>query len=409
MGTLAGRKIVFAMGGGIAAYKACLAVRLLVNEGAEVRVAMTEAATRFVGPLTLQALTQRPVLTDVLDAAQEGRYGHLDVARGAELLVVAPATADLVGRLRAGLGDDAVTTVALACRCPVLLAPAMNTAMWEHELVQANVAALLATGRHHLVGPASGVLADGDVGPGRLAEPDELLEAARGLLAPKDLAGRRVVITAGPTREHLDPVRFISNPSTGRMGFALAAAARDRGARVTLVAGPTELSPPAGVEVVRITSADELLAAALPAAKAADAFLSVAAVADQRPAKRAAQKAKKREGAERLELVRTPDVLLAVSQAVHRARRRPVLVGFAAETERLLDHGAEKLARKKLDLLVANDVSEPGSGFGAATNRVTILAPGVAPETLPRLAKREVAEAILDRVAKLLARRPVRG
>jgi len=404
-GSLSGRRIVFCFGGGIAAYKACHALRLFVHEGAEVRAAMTPAATRFVTPLTVQALSGGPVLTEVLEPAQEAQYGHLDLVRGADLVVVAPATANLIGQIRAGLGTDAVTTTLLAARCPVLLAPAMNVAMWANELVEQNVAALRALGRFHFVGPAAGLLADGDVGAGRLAEPEEILAAARALLAPRDLEGRHVVITAGPTREHLDPVRFLSNPSTGRMGYALAAAAAARGARVSLVSGPVELAPPPGVELHRVVSAEEMLEATLRVIDGADAFIASAAVADQRPAVRAPQKVKKQPGTEQLVLERTPDILATVSERSRAAGGRMVLVGFAAETERVEEHAREKLVRKGLDLVVANDVSAPGSGFGTETNAVLLVSAG-GTEALPQQRKSEVAQRVLDRVAALLAARP---
>jgi len=396
-------RILLVVGGGIAAYKACHALRLLVHEGAEVRAAMTPAATRFVTPLTVQALSGGPVLTEVLEPAQEQQYGHLDLIRGVDLAIVAPATANLIGQIRAGLGGDAVTTTLLAARCPVLLAPAMNVAMWENEIVQRNVEALRAIGRYHFVGPASGLLADGDVGAGRLAEPEEILAAARALLAPRDLVGRRIVITAGPTREHLDPVRFLSNPSTGRMGYAIAAVAAERGADVRLVSGPVEIPPPPGVRVVRVISAEEMLAATLEAMEGADAFVAAAAVADQRPAVRAPQKVKKQPGTETLLLERTPDVLLTVSERFVGAGR-PVLVGFAAETESVEANAREKLERKRLDFVVANDVSAEGSGFGTETNEV-LLVDGAGTERLPLQSKRAVAGAILDRIARLLAAR----
>lgn len=402
-GPLAGKRIVFCFGGGIAAYKACHALRLLVHEGAQVHAAMTAAATRFVTPLTVQALSAGPVLTEVLEPSQEAQYGHLDLARGADLAVVAPATADLIARIRNGMGNDAVTTTLLAVRCPVLVAPAMNVAMWANEFVQENVEALRRAGRFHFVGPAAGLLADGDVGVGRLAEPEEILEAARALLAPRDLQGRRLVITAGPTREHLDPVRFLSNPSTGRMGYAIARAARDRGAEVDLITGPTELAPPAGVRVHRVISAQEMLEASLSVIDGADAFIASAAVADQRPAVRAEQKVKKRPGPEELVLERTPDVLLTVSERVAGRSDRPLLVGFAAETENVEANAREKLARKGLDFLVANDVSAPGSGFGTETNAVLLVEAGGV-ERLPLQAKSAVAGTILDRLVRLLSR-----
>lgn len=402
---LAGKRIVWGFGGGIAAYKAVDALRLSMKDGASVRAMMTESATHFVGPLTLEALTGASVLTDVLAPPPDARYGHLDLARGADLVVLAPATANLIARVRAGMADDAVTTTVLAASCPVLLAPAMNVAMWANEAVQENVAALLARGRYHLVGPASGVLADGDVGAGRLVEPGELAAAVRRVLAPKDLAGKRVVITAGPTREHLDPVRFLSNPSTGKMGYALAVAARDRGAEVTLISGPTHLPRPEGVAFVPVIAAEEMRDAALAALPGADAVIAAAAVADQKPEYRAPQKVKKTAGPETVVLVRTPDVLATVAGKVSGDPRRPVLVGFAAETERVVEHARAKLAGKGLDLMVANDVTAPGAGFAADTNEVTLIGREGEPVHLGRRSKAAVAAAILDRVAALLAAR----
>src|SRR5512146_1094327 len=293
------RTVVLCVGGGIAAYKACELARLVVKGHGTVRVAMTRAATRFVQPLTFQAISGAPVLVDLFDPASEATYGHLALARAADLLVVAPATADLVARLRAGMADDAVTTTALAVTAPVLLAPAMNTRMWRNAAVQENVAALRARGLH-VVGPASGELADGDVGEGRLADPQEIAVAASRLLGNLDLAGRRVLVTAGPTREPIDPVRFISNPSSGKMGYAVAAVAARRGAEVTLVSGPTVLPDPAGVKVVRVDTADEMAKAVDRAAQELDLFVGAAAVSDYRPQKASPSKIKKGPGDETL-------------------------------------------------------------------------------------------------------------
>lgn len=398
-GTLAGRRVAWGFGGGIAAYKACHALRLLAHDGAVVRAAMTDAATRFVGPLTVQALTGAPVLTDVLEPGQEALYGHLDLARGSDLVVLAPATANLIAKVALGLASCAVSTMVAAARCPVLVAPAMNVAMWENEAVRRNVETLRSMGRFSFVGPASGLLADGDVGEGRLAEPEEILEAARRILSKKDLEGKRVVITSGPTREHLDPVRFLSNPSTGRMGHALARAARDRGAEVVLVTGPTELADPSGVRVVRITSADQLLEASLEAVAGAQVFLAAAAVADQKPASPASRKVKKGDAPSSVELVRTPDVLVTVSETVRRWDDRPILVGFAAETEDVVENAKKKLASKGLDLVVANRVGGAEGGFASEQNRVILVEEGRQDE-LPLLPKREVADRILDRVVE---------
>jgi len=404
MGTFRDRTVILGVGGGIAAYKACEIVRLLVKGGADVHVVMTPNATRFVGPLTFQALSGHPVLVDLLDPASDASYGHLELARRADILLVAPATADLIARLRAGMGDDALTTTALACTCPVLLAPAMNTRMWEGAAVQENLGALRARG-FHVVGPSTGELADGDVGEGRLADPPEIAAAVARLLGPRDLAGRRVLVTAGPTREPLDPVRYLSNPSTGRMGFEVARAAARRGAEVLLVSGPTSLRDPDGVTVVRVGTAEEMAAAVLGAAEDQDLLVAAAAVADYRPRDPSPSKKKKADGPETLVLERTRDILATVGERLAGRERSPVLVGFAAETENVVENAREKLRRKRCDLVVANPVGEPGAGFGGDRNRVSIVGPSRVEEV--EGTKAAVADSILDRVVPLLdARRP---
>jgi phosphopantothenoylcysteine decarboxylase/phosphopantothenate--cysteine ligase len=397
---LQGRRVVVGVGGGIAAYKACELVRELGRAGAEVRVAMTEAARQFVTPLTFQALSGHPVLTDYFDPNQEGNFGHLDLARWADLYVVAPATADLMARIRAGLAGDAVTTSLLAFRGPVLLAPAMNVAMWENRQTQENVAALMADPRFTRVGPDAGLLACGDVGAGRLVEVKEIVAAAAARLGSGPLAGRKVLLTAGPTREFLDPVRFISNPSTGKMGLALAEAARALGAKVTVVLGPVGTVDRTGLEVVDVVSAEDMAREVLARVESVDWFIASAAVSDWRPETRAPQKVKKGEAPEVLRLVRTPDVLAEASRKVAGAQRRPLLVGFAAETERVLEHAREKLERKSLDAIVANDVTVPGAGFGTDTNRVTVLTRTGAHKELAGT-KREVAQGILGLLLSL--------
>ncbi len=399
------RTIVLCVGGGIAAYKACEIARLVVKGGGTVRVAMTPAATRFVAPLTLQALSGAPVLTDLLDPAAELAYGHLALARAADLVVVAPATADLIARIRAGMADDAVTTTVVAATCPVLLAPAMNTRMWRNAAVQENVAALRARGLH-LVGPGSGSLADGDVGEGRLAEPEEIAVAALRLLGNLDLAGRRVVVTAGPTREPIDPVRFISNPSTGKMGYAVAAVAARRGADVTLVSGPTALADPSGVKVVRVETAEQM-SRAVDEAGAFDLFVGAAAVSDYRPRSPAPQKIKKRDGDETLVLARTPDILAGLGARLAGRPDAPVLVGFAAETEDVIARAREKLKGKRCDLVVANRVGQPGAGFGADTNRVALVSASELAEI--EGTKEKVAETIVDWILPVLESRRPRG
>ena len=398
------RTVVLGVGGGIAAYKACEVARLVVRHGGRVRVAMTSAATRFVTPLTFQALSGSPVLVDLFEPEAERTYGHLGLARQADLLLVAPATADLIARLRAGLGDDAVTTTALAVTCPVLIAPAMNTRMWANAVVQENVAALRARG-WQVVGPGSGELADGDVGEGRLAEPEEIAEAAARLLGPRDLGGRKVLVTAGPTREPIDPVRFVSNPSSGKMGFAAARAAVRRGAEVLLVTGPVDLPEPQGVRVVRVGTAEEMARVVLAEADGQDLFVAAAAVSDYRPRSPSPRKLKKGEGEESLLLARTPDILAALGERLGGAPHGPVLVGFAAETEDVVANAREKLKRKRCDLVVANAVGRAGSGFGADRNRVTIVGRTELAEI--EGSKEAVADAVLDWVVPILdARRP---
>lgn len=400
------RTVVLGVGGGIAAYKACEIARLVVKGGGRVRVAMTPNATRFVGPLTFQALSGHPVLVDLLDPAADASYGHLDLARAADLLVVAPATADLLARLRAGMGDDAVTTTALACTCPVLVAPAMNTRMWQNPAVRENLEALRARG-WHVVGPASGELADGDVGEGRLSAPEEVARVAALLLGPRDLAGRKALVTAGPTREPLDPVRFISNPSSGRMGFAMARAAARRGAEVVLVSGPTELPDLAGVRTIRVVTAEEMAEVVDALAGEQDLLVAAAAVSDYRPRDPAPSKRKKGPSDETLVLTRTPDILAALGERFGSQPAGPVRVGFAAETEDVVANAREKLVRKRCDLVVGNRVGLPGAGFGGDRNEVVIVAGSDAVEVAGT--KDEVADAILDRATPILDGRRPRG
>jgi phosphopantothenoylcysteine decarboxylase/phosphopantothenate--cysteine ligase len=365
--------VALGVGGGIAAYKAADLVRELRRAGAEVRVAMTESAQKFVTPLTFMSLSGNPVLTDYFDASQEGLFGHLQLARWADLYVVVPATADLLARLRAGMANDAVTTSLLAFRGPVLLAPSMNVAMYENRVTQENLKALAGDARVAVVGPGVGLLADGDVGAGRLAEPGEILEALAKLASRGALSGAKVLVTAGPTREFLDPVRFLSNPSTGKMGLAIADAAKALGAEVTVILGPVGEAQSPGAEIVRVTSAEQMDEEVLKRISEVDYFVAAAAVSDYRPRSRATQKLKKSDSDEKLVLMRTPDVLADASKKVARLPRKPMLVGFAAETERLAENAQAKLLKKGLDVIVANDVSQPDAGFAVDTNRVTVL------------------------------------
>lgn len=393
LSALKGRRVAVGVGGGIAAFKACLLVRELQRAGAEVRVAMTDAAQQFVTALTFQSLSGHQVLTNYFEPNQEANWGHLDLARWAELYIVAPATADLIAKIRAGMASDPVSTSLLACRGKILLAPAMNTAMWENAITQDNVKALLKDPRYRVVGPDSGLLADGDTGAGRLSEPEQIVKAAAELASDGQLRGKRVLITAGPTREHLDPVRFISNPSTGKMGLAIAHAARLLGAQVTVVLGPVPTAEKTGLDIVDVTTAEQMRDAVMSRIDDADFFIATAAVSDYRPATVAAQKLKKSDADEPVTFVRTPDVLREASQKVHAAAKRPVLVGFAAETERVIEHALEKLVSKNLDFIVANDVSKPGAGFGGETNTVTIIARG-GQRVEASGSKREVADAV---------------
>jgi len=397
---LGGKRVLLCVTGGIAAYKAVELLRLLRADGAEVTVAMTEAAKRFVGPPTFQALSGRPVADDLFAWSPGMPIEHLAIAREADLAIVAPATANVLAKMAAGIADDLVTTALLAVTAPVLVAPAMNTAMLRHPATVANLETLRARGVH-VAPPESGAMAAEEAGYGRLADPARILAQARGLLAAprRDLAGRRILVTAGPTREPVDPVRFLSNRSSGRMGVALAAAAVDRGAEVLLVAGPICVAPPAGAEVTRVETAEEMRREALRLFPSCDAAIMAAAVADFRPAAPAAGKIKKAGRAKlSLELEPAPDILAELGKS----RGDRVLVGFAAETGPAAAAAAEKLRRKGLDLVVANDVTEPGAGFDAETNRVEIVRREGPPLALPLLSKREVADRVLDEVAALL-------
>jgi phosphopantothenoylcysteine decarboxylase / phosphopantothenate---cysteine ligase len=396
---LHGARIVVGVAGGIAAYKAAELVRLFDKAGAEVDVAMTARAQKFIGAMTFQALTRRPVFTDLFSLTEEATIGHIQLADQADLVVIAPATANVLARLAAGQADDPVAAIALATRAPVLVAPSMNVNMWAHPLTRANVTRLVDVAGYRVVGPGDGFLACRWTGPGRLAEPADIAEAAAHLLSPQDFAGKRVVVTAGPTYEAIDPARFLGNRSSGKMGAALAAAAQRRGAEVTLLLGPSAIAPPVGVTAVAVESALQLQDALTAAASTADIVIMAAAVADYRPAKLATHKLKRGElGAKtELALVANPDLLAELGKR-RGARRTPLLVGFAAETRDVVANAEAKLAAKRCDLIVANDVSEPGAGFAVDTNRVTVVDASGATE-LPAGTKAEVAHRILDRIA----------
>jgi len=394
---LQGRRVLLCVGGGIAAYKACELARLLVKDGAQVRVALTPAAQRFVTALTFQALTGSAVAADIFSAEQELAAGHIALADWAELAVVAPATANLLARLRIGQADDAAAAALLAIDPRRwLLAPAMNEKMWASPAVEENVRVLRERGAR-MVGPAIGEMAErSHVGPGRMSEPAEIFAACQQALAPRDLEDVPVLVTAGPTREMLDPVRYLSNPSSGRMGYALAEAARDRGARVTLISGPVELPKPPQVDMVEVVSAEDLARAVGERLDGVRVVVMAAAVADQRPSKRASQKVKKKPGDETVTLVRTPDILASLGERA----QRPLLVGFAAETENVEGNARDKLLRKNLDLIVANDVAD---AFGKTTNKVLVLGKDGARRELAG-PKQTVAHAIWDMVRERLSR-----
>lgn len=390
---LAGRHIAVGVTGSIAAYKAADLVSKLRQAGASVEVVMTPAATRFIAPLTFQSLTGRPVITDMF-AADEAE-AHVEVARRADALVIAPATADCIASLAHGQAPDMVTLTALATTAPVLIAPAMDHQMWDHPATQANVATLRDRGVI-IAGPEAGRLATGRIGMGRLAEPPVIIATLRMALGARDgdLRGRHIVVSAGGTQEPIDPVRYVGNRSSGKMGFAIAEAARDRGARVTLVTGPVALPTPAGIERVDVATVHDMLAALKQATIMSDAIVMAAAPADFRPDNPATQKLKKEPGQETLTLTlsRNPDIIASLPGG-------GVRVGFAAETENLRENAVAKLAAKRLDFIVANDVTAAGSGFGTDTNQVTLFHADGRIEELPLLPKYAVAHAILDRIA----------
>ena len=390
------KRVLLIVGGGIAAYKACELIRLLRRAGHTVRCVLTDGGAQFVTPMTLAALSEQPVHTSLWDLKDEAEMGHIQLSREADLVVVAPATADLLARMAGGQADDLATTLLLATDKPVLAAPAMNVRMWQHAATGRNVARLRADGVTVLE-PDEGAMACGEFGPGRLPEPAAIVAAIEAALAPRarPLAGRHVLVTAGPTHEAIDPVRYIANRSSGRQGFAIAAAAAQAGARVTLVAGPVALPTPAGVTRVDVESARDM-AAAVDAALPADAAVMVAAVADWR-VEAATQKVKKGDAAPALTLVENPDILATLARSPQRPR---LLIGFAAETERVVEHAVAKRARKGCDWIVANDVS--ADVFGSDGNAVHLVtADGV--EDWPRTAKDEVARRLVARMAEALA------
>lgn len=393
--SLADRRVLVGLTGGIACYKACDAVRLLAQAGARVQVVMTAGAQAFVTPLTLQTLSGRPVATETFSLTQESEIGHIRLADDAEVAVVAPATANVLARLAHGLADDLLATVLLATRAPLVLAPAMNVKMWEHPATQANLRLLVERGAA-VVGPGRGSLACGYEGLGRLAEPAEIVEATAAALGPHDLRGERILVSAGPTQEAIDPVRYLSNHSSGKMGYAVARIAHRRGAEVVLVSGPTALPAPPGVRLVAVTTAAEMQRALEHEFATATVLIMAAAVADYRVRRPAPRKLKKTSPGLDLALERTVDILAGL--AARKGRR--LVVGFAAETGAVAAEAARKLREKGLDLVVANDVTAPGAGFGSDTNVVQLVDARGVGDALPALPKDEVAGHILDWVAR---------
>lgn len=390
--------IVLGVTGGIAVYKACELLRLLQKRGIDVFVVMTQNACRFVAPLTFETLSGHPVAVDTFDRPQTWEVEHIALAKRADLFMIAPATADIIGKMACGIADDMLSTTVMATRAPVLIAPAMNTGMWENAAVQQNVKTLQARGVEFVM-PVSGHLACGDSGTGKMEDVEIIAEhACKMLFTKKDMKGMRVMVTAGPSREALDPVRYISNRSSGKMGYAIAQAAQRRGAEVTLLSGPVSILPPQGVKFVPFTTTQELLDKARAFVKEQDILIQAAAPADYRAKEIAPQKIKKQSGEPvTFTLVENPDVAATLGRE---KREGQVFVGFAAETNDVIAHAQDKLVRKNLDMIVVNDVTRPGAGFDVDTNIVTLIT-GEGQEALPMMTKAEVADQILDHVMKL--------
>lgn len=399
MQTLAGKKILLGISGGIAAYKCAELTRRLIERGAQVQVVMTKAAKEFITPLTMQAVSGRPVSDSLLDPAAEASMGHIELAKWADLVLLAPATADLIARMSAGMGNDLLTTLVLATDSPVAVSPAMNQQMYRNVATQENIATLARRGMH-IWGPAAGEQACGDVGPGRMLEPMQLVHLCEQFFQPKLLAGKSVLITAGPTREAIDPVRYISNHSSGKMGFALANAAAQLGAKVTLVCGPVSLNTPAGVERINVASAQEMHDAVMAHAPSHDAFISCAAVADYRPENVASQKLKKTENNDQMtiNMVKNPDIVATVANITE---QRPFTVGFAAETNDVETYARGKLVKKNLDMICANDVSVEGQGFNSNDNAITLFWPQ-GEQALALESKEALSFRILEKMHELM-------
>ena len=399
MQTLAGKKILLGISGGIAAYKCAELTRRLIERGAQVQVVMTHAAKEFITPLTMQAVSGRPVSDSLLDPAAEASMGHIELAKWADLVLLAPATADLIARMAAGMGNDLLTTLVLATDSPVAVSPAMNQQMYAHPATQENIATLKRRGCH-IWGPAAGEQACGDVGMGRMLEPMQLVHRCENFFQPKPLEGRRVLITAGPTREAIDPVRYISNHSSGKMGYALAEAAVKLGATVTLVSGPVALATPEGVTRVDVESAQQMFDAVMDSAPRHNVFISCAAVADYRPHTVAEQKLKKVDGTDdmSIEMVKNPDIVASVASMT---QDRPFTVGFAAETQDVEKYARGKLEKKNLDMICANDVSVEGQGFNSNNNALNLYW-NDGDKSLPLESKEALSFKILEQIETLL-------
>jgi len=395
-----GKKIVLGVTGGIAAYKAAELAREFIRRGAAVHVIMTRNATEFITPLTFQTLTGNPVSVDTFQLTGEWEIGHISLAESANLVLLAPATANVIGKIAGGIADDLLTTTVMATRAPVLICPAMNVNMYSNPIVRENMEKLAAKG-YRFVEAGYGELACKTEGYGRLACLEDIAEDAEDLLTAKDLGGQHILVTAGPTREAFDPVRFITNYSTGKMGYAVALAAKRRGAAVTLVSGPTSLPEPRGVRFVPVVSAREMRDAVMQNLKDATVVVKSAAVADYRPADFSDSKIKKTDRPLEFRLEKNPDII----REVGKVKGDRILVGFAVETDRLVEYAAKKLREKNMDFIVANDITQPGAGFAAETNIVKILDREGGSEDLPRMDKMDVAHRILDRVAELIGTR----
>lgn len=396
---LTGKKILLCVTGGIAVYKAAALTSKLTQAGAQVKVILSESAVNFVAPLTFQALSRHDVYTDTFDEKDSKVIAHIDLADWADLILVAPATANVIGKLANGIADNMITTTLLAASSPIWIAPAMNVHMYSHPAVQKNIETLYGFGCR-FIEPSEGYLACGYVGKGRLEEPEKITETISEFFKPSrlELSGRKVVITAGPTREKIDPVRYITNHSTGKMGYAIAEAAVSAGAEVVLISGPVSINAPAGLKLIKVESAEEMYQAALNEFDYADVVIKTAAVSDYRPKVASAQKMKKQPGDEVLELERTKDILFELGQK----KEQQILIGFAAETEQVEEYAKGKLIKKNADMIVANNVTAEGAGFGTDTNIVTLFKKDGSSEKLPLMSKKDVAVKILEEASKLL-------